>query len=993
MSAEARIVAALALSLGVGLIATPVAIRTAERIGFYDRPLGYKGHAAPTPYLGGAAVVVGFLVGALGIAGDLSRLAPIFVCALFLFGVGTLDDRVGLGAVPRVITEVAAGVALFIAGLGWHVFGSDAADLVLTVVWVVGVVNAFNLMDNMDGAAGTVAVLSSIGAAVLALSADDHAVAALSIALGGACLGFLPFNLSAPARIFLGDGGSMPIGFIVSAAIMAVQLGGVAGWHRLLIAALLVAPVVVDTTLVTVSRRRAGVAVASGGRDHITHRLGKRFPSARAVALVLASGHATACAIALVVADLGDVGTAVAWGLLVVCVVGLVTLFETRAWAPSREQSVVPGGAAAAATRAAPRARRPIAPLEVVALLVLAAGCGVSPLFFAFYDMTVWGPIGFGMLALLLALALSRPVIPRPAALVAIGSLALLWAWSLISTGWAQSPDRGAADAGRWLLYAAAFGVFVLLLRDDRLSKLLLAVFTALIAAFGVYLLVRMFTGDARTLFLANRLHGPLGYVNGEAGYLLLGFWPLVAAAERARRAHWAAVAVAAATMLLGLVVLSETRAVIPALVVGVVVLLAAVPGRRRRAWILVVAGAAVIAASGPLTDVYRQTATGHAPSTDRIRTAAEWAALAAVFAGAAWWAAVGLRRTLGRSGSAVSSAGLAAVACAGAVLIAVAVPHPLHRISTEARAFTELRPPSATSSARFFSGGGNRFDYWRIAWHEFRSHPWKGVGAGSYDTDYFRMRRTTEDVTQPHSIELQGLAELGVVGGIGVLGLAGAVLFGLGRRFRRSRRSSAEAGLAVAAGGIFLTWLVHTSVDWLHLLPGVTGVALGAAAILVGPSAQAAPVPVPQGRRRRPLGRRTVVVAASSALIAVGAVFLARTVVADRYATDARADLPRNPVAALSDASRSLRLQESATTRYTQAAAYARLNDYARARGTLLGVARRQPSNFVVWGLLGDLAVRRGDLPEARRDYGRAHALNPRDPQIAALARKPPAP
>ena len=265
MSAEARIVAALALSLGVGLIATPVAIRTAERIGFYDRPLGYKGHAAPTPYLGGAAVVVGFLVGALGIAGDLSRLAPIFVCALFLFGVGTLDDRVGLGAIPRVITEVAAGVALFIAGLGWHVFGSDAADLVLTVVWVVGVVNAFNLMDNMDGAAGTVAVLSSIGAAVLALSAGDHAVAALSIALGGACLGFLPFNLSAPARIFLGDGGSMPIGFIVSAAIMAVPLGGVAGWHRLLIAALLVAPVVVDTTLVTVSRRRAGVAVASGG--------------------------------------------------------------------------------------------------------------------------------------------------------------------------------------------------------------------------------------------------------------------------------------------------------------------------------------------------------------------------------------------------------------------------------------------------------------------------------------------------------------------------------------------------------------------------------------------------------------------------------------------------------------------------------------------------------------------------------------------------------
>src|SRR5438105_10534789 len=331
LSAEARIVAALALSLGVGLIATPVAIRTAERIGFYDRPLGYKGHAAPTPYLGGAAVVVGFLVGALGIVGDLSRLAPIFVCALVLFVVGTLDDRVGLGAGPRVAVETGAAVALFVAGLGWHAFGSDAANLALTIAWVVGVVNAFNLMDNMDGAAGTVAVLSSIGAAVLALSVDDHAVAALSIALCGACLGFLPFNLSAPARIFLGDGGSMPIGFVVSAAIMAVPLHGTVGWHRLLVAALLVSPVVVDTTLVMVSRRRAGVAVAMGGRDHLTHRLRMRFHSARTVALVLASAQAAACATALVIADLGDAATAVAWALLIVCVAALVALFETRA--------------------------------------------------------------------------------------------------------------------------------------------------------------------------------------------------------------------------------------------------------------------------------------------------------------------------------------------------------------------------------------------------------------------------------------------------------------------------------------------------------------------------------------------------------------------------------------------------------------------------------------------------------------------------------------
>jgi O-antigen ligase/polysaccharide polymerase Wzy-like membrane protein len=588
------------------------------------------------------------------------------------------------------------------------------------------------------------------------------------------------------------------------------------------------------------------------------------------------------------------------------------------------------------------------------------------------------------MLAMLLALAASRPAVPRRAALVVIGSLLLLWAWSLVSTGWSDSPDRGAADAGRWLLYAAVLGVFLLLIRDDRNARLLLGAFTAMIAAFGVYLLVRMLAGDGKALFLASRLHGPLGYVNGEAGYLLLGVWPLVAAAERARRAVWSAAAVAGATLLLSLVVMSETRAVIPALVVATLVLVAGVPGRRRRAWVLVVAGAAVLAAAPAITELYRHTAPGQTPSADRIRTAAVWAATAALAAGIAWLAARGLRQGLGGSARVASPVGLAAVACGALVLVAVAVPHPFHRISSEARAFTELRPPTPTSSARFFSGGGNRFDYWRIAWGQLRDHPWKGVGAGGYASGYFRERRTAENLVQPHSIELQALAELGIVGGIGVAGLAGGVLIGLGGRLRRARRSPADAAIAVAAGGIFLTWLVHTSVDWLHLLPGVTAVALGAAAILLGPSR-----PVPAAGPGAP-ARRTLAVAACAVVVALGAVFLGRTVLADHYAENARAQLPGRPIQALMDANRSLGLQVSADARYTQAAAFARLGDYRRARAALLAVVRREKSNFVAWGLLGDLAVRRGDPAAARRAYGRAHALNPRDAALAALAQGP---
>jgi hypothetical protein len=308
-------------------------------------------------------------------------------------------------------------------------------------------------------------------------------------------------------------------------------------------------------------------------------------------------------------------------------------------------------------------------------------------------------------------------------------------------------------------------------------------------------------------------------------------------------------------------------------------------------------------------------------------------------------------------------------------------VPHPLQRISNEARAFTQLRP-AGTGSARLFSGGGNRFDYWRIAWKEFRDHPVKGVGAGSYDAGYFLQRRTTEDITQPHSIELQALSELGLVGGIAVLGLIGGVLAGFLRRVARARRSSTDAGIAVAAGGIFLTWLVHTSVDWLHLIPGITGVALGAGAALVAPGRPA------RAGRRYPA--RLMAVALCAGLVAVGALFVARITLADHYQSQARAEVARNPARALDRAGQALALEESSSTRYVQAAAFARQGDYPNARGSLLEVTRSEPHNFVPWALLGDLAVRRRDLAEARRDYTRAHRLDPRNPELARLARDP---
>ena len=218
---ELRLALAFAVGSGAALIIVPAAIWIAWRTDFLDRPVGYKKHARPTPCLGGPAVMLAFLPAALLLGGGASQFGVIVVCALGLSLVGAVDDRVGLGPLVRILAEIAAATALWSAGLAWDVSQSEMVNLAAAIFWVVGVVNAFNLMDNLDGAAGTVGGVSAAGAGALAAVEGDLLLAALAFSLSGACAGFLPFNLAQPARVFLGDGGSMPIGFVVAAVVMS----------------------------------------------------------------------------------------------------------------------------------------------------------------------------------------------------------------------------------------------------------------------------------------------------------------------------------------------------------------------------------------------------------------------------------------------------------------------------------------------------------------------------------------------------------------------------------------------------------------------------------------------------------------------------------------------------------------------------------------------------------------------------------------------------
>jgi UDP-GlcNAc:undecaprenyl-phosphate/decaprenyl-phosphate GlcNAc-1-phosphate transferase len=331
---EVRLLGALLLSLAAATVLTPVAIRVATRSAFFDHPVGYKVHGAPTAYLGGAALVAATVLSGSVFARGLDGFWVLAGCATALWGLGTLDDRINVSPLPRLIAEALAGATLWWFGLGWSLFDVGIGNLILTVVWVIGVVNAFNLMDNMDGAAGTVGAVCSSCAGLVALLGGDVALGTLAFALAGACLGFLPYNLRAgrPARIFLGDGGSMPLGLIIAAILMSGPLAGRLGWSALLAAGLIVGLPILDTLIVVVSRARRGVAVYRGARDHLTHRLSANLHSPRAVAVALALAQLSLGAGTIAAAELGAPAVVAFAAICVVIGAAGVIVLDTPAW-------------------------------------------------------------------------------------------------------------------------------------------------------------------------------------------------------------------------------------------------------------------------------------------------------------------------------------------------------------------------------------------------------------------------------------------------------------------------------------------------------------------------------------------------------------------------------------------------------------------------------------------------------------------------------------
>ena len=286
--------AALAMAFGF----TPVALSLAVKRQILDHPSGYKKQESAVPYLGGLAIVCSFgiviLAGALlrPLATFTAQVPLIIGCALLLSVIGLIDDLRGLNPLIRVVAEVVAAVLLFYSGIRVEMFPSgNPMNLVMTVLWVVGITNAFNLLDNMDGLSAGVAFIASGFFFLIAAANDQILVAALAVALAGCALGFLRHNFH-PARIYMGDAGSLFFGFMLAVIGLKVRFVGPVR-VTFLVPILILGVPIFDTVLVLVTRLLHKINPFLGGRDHTSHRLvfvGIPVPAAVSLIYAAAAG-------------------------------------------------------------------------------------------------------------------------------------------------------------------------------------------------------------------------------------------------------------------------------------------------------------------------------------------------------------------------------------------------------------------------------------------------------------------------------------------------------------------------------------------------------------------------------------------------------------------------------------------------------------------------------------------------------------------------------
>ncbi|MDQ3652225.1 MAG: glycosyl transferase [Acidobacteriota bacterium] len=265
---------AIALSFVLALALTPLVRALARRVGAVARPKADRWHKKPTAMLGGVAIFLSVALTQLATLRHTPSTLVVLAASAFLFAVGLVDDVLRIKPYQKLIGQVMGAALVIYYGLTLPWTASAPLNMAITIFWLVGITNAVNLLDNMDGLAAGIAAIASTTLAFSFLANGQPNEALMLGVFTAALIGFLIYN-SHPASIFMGDCGSMFVGFFLSSTALLSASGGRSRSFLpvLAVPVLILFVPIFDTTFVTILRKLAGRSASQGGRDHTSHRL------------------------------------------------------------------------------------------------------------------------------------------------------------------------------------------------------------------------------------------------------------------------------------------------------------------------------------------------------------------------------------------------------------------------------------------------------------------------------------------------------------------------------------------------------------------------------------------------------------------------------------------------------------------------------------------------------------------------------------------------
>jgi tetratricopeptide (TPR) repeat protein len=600
---------------------------------------------------------------------------------------------------------------------------------------------------------------------------------------------------------------------------------------------------------------------------------------------------------------------------------------------------------------------------------------------------TTWMPatLLLGAVLLVCLAALPRPH-PSRAALVAVLLLAAYGIFSLLSVLWADQQEL-AWDAGnRTVLYALLLALCALWPLRDRAAAVLLGALGLGIAAIALVELLKTAGADqAVQYFEEARLAEPVGYANANVALWMMGLLPcIVLAGRRGVPAVVRGLFLGSAGLLAGAALLGQSRGWLIVLPLVALLAVLVVPGRGRTIAGIAAVGVAVALILDPLLDVYSDWRPFQPPGESFDRALEALLLVSAGLAVVGTLAALADRRVRlsdsgARRASAAAVAAAALVAVAGVAGYAVVERNPFTAASDAWDEFKEGGSSPTGTSSRLGAGFSTyRYDYWVVAWDEFKKAPLLGAGADNFGRAYQRDGESVQTPRYPHSTEMVALAETGL---LGALLLGGAFLSGVLAALPGRRRADLTGAAAGAGILMFGYWLLHGSIDWIWEFPGLAGSALAglgiAIAVTGGLQQQGASSPALLA------GRRAV------GLAAVGAALVAVSVVppwlAEREQRRATEIAASSPDAAVERLERAAQLNPLSPVPDKAAAIVAiRRGRYAAAERALRRALERDSGDSGVYLLLGGITSEAGRQREARALLERARRLAPRDDVVA---------